>query len=707
MKSLTKQSVRPGQLWAVLLFSQIFFCIAVMFKVQILRQVLGLLFLTLIPGLLVLRLLRLKLGMTEMLVFAVGFSIAIMMGVGLSLDLIGPLIGIVRPLELFPTMLTVNVMIFLLGLALWKDHFLGAFHGVSKKSLVLWSVLCAIVLLSIIGTLLASTPPYNNNRGPLIMLVSIAVLILFAAFSKGLASSRSYPLILLVVSVALLFHVSFFCNYIHGRDIFEEYHVFSVTSANSYWNLALPGKLFGMLSVTILPTMFSSIMGIDGVWLLKIVYPLIFSLVPLCLYQLYRSQVGTREIAFFSVFFFVSNLIFFTEMLELARQMVGEFFYVLLFLTIFDKNVQGSAKWISFAIFGFGLVVSHYAMSYIFLAFAFGMWLFSALRRRKGSITLPMIVLFSVMAFVWYVYVSSGASFEGLVSMGSHIGDTFASDFLNLGSRGGFVLEATGLGGGLGTFWHGIGRYFYYLTEVFLLIGFFSSIMKNKLSFFKEDYNAMAFLNMLLVGTCIVVPNFAESFNMTRFYHVALFILAPFCILGWVNLFGFLTRKRVREKCLIALMVLLLLVPFFLFQTGVIYETAKEESWSLPLSAYRFSTFKLHWDMGILAESEVFGASWLSEYRGLKATTYADVRSRSIFWYCNFSDLNWLTLGDSVNSSSYVYLRSFNVEAGIVFISDVPQGSFNVTQIEPSLNTTSLIYSSGSSEIWTIEMPNS
>jgi uncharacterized membrane protein len=707
VKDLAKRSVRPGQLWAVLLMLQILFCTAVLFNIQIVRQVLGFLFLTFIPGFLVLRLLRLKLEMTEMVVFAAGFGIAVVMGVGLSLDIIGPIAGIARPLELLPTMITINLMIFLLGLVLWKDHILGDFHKASKRSVVLWAALCVILILSTLGTLLASAPPYNNNLGPLAMLVLIAVLISLTALSRGLASSRSYPLVLLVVALALLFHVSLFSNYIHGRDIFEEYHVFSVTSASSYWNPALPSKLSAMLSVTILPTMFSSTMGINGAWLLKIVYPLIFSLVPLCLYRLYRSEFEAREIAFFSVFYFISNMIFFTEMLELARQMVGELFYALLFLTTFSKNMQGSVKWISFAVFGFGLIVSHYAMAYIFLAFALGMWLVSALRKRKGCLTLPMIVLLAVMTFVWYVYVSSAASFEGLVNMGSYVSNSFVSDFFNPASRGSSVMEATGLGGGLGTFWHGIGRYYYFLTEGLLLVGFFSAIIKKRSLFFKDDYGTMVFLNILLVGACIAVPNFAESFNMTRFYHVALFILAPFCILGWVNLFSFLTRHRVMEKYLVAIMVLVVLVPFFLFQTGAIYETSKEESWSLPLSAYRFSTLKLHWDMSVLAESEVSGVSWLLEFRGPKTEIYADIRSRSIFWYCNvsLSSLHWLALGDRVDNSSYVYLRSFNVRESVVFIQDVSEGSFNVTEIRPSLDTTDLIYSSGLSAIWKTPPP--
>jgi uncharacterized membrane protein len=205
----------------------------------------------------------------------------------------------------------------------------------------------------------------------------------------------------------------------------------------------------------------------------------------------------------------------------------------------------------------------------------------------------------------------------------------------------------------------------------------------------------------LLLGACIVIPNFAGTFEITRFYHVALFFLAPFCVLGGTDVLSLLSRKRVKEKYLGLIVVLVVLIPFFFFQTGFIYEVAKEESYSLPLSAYRFDTMTLA-SMGVLSEPEVFSGVWLSQHQNLSRFVYADIQSGTIFAYNGVQNGVWLSLGVPVPSGSYVYLRQYNVYDGIVFNSYGSVGAFNVSQIAPSIDTTNIIYSSGSCEIYKV-----
>ncbi|MCX6654489.1 MAG: DUF2206 domain-containing protein, partial [Candidatus Bathyarchaeota archaeon] len=198
-----------------------------------------------------------------------------------------------------------------------------------------------------------------------------------------------------------------------------------------------------------------------------------------------------------------------------------------------------------------------------------------------------------------------------------------------------------------------------------------------------------------------VIPNFAGTFNITRFYHVALFFLAPLCVLGGIDVLKLLSRKKVKEKYLGLIVGLLVLIPFFFFQTGFIYEVAKEESASLPLSAYRFGTMTLA-SMGVLSEPEVSSGVWLSQHQSLSRFVYADIQSGSIFEYSGVQNGVWLSLGVPAPSGSYVYLRQYNVYDGIFFSSYGLVGAFNVSQIAPSLNTTNIVYSSGSCEIYKI-----
>jgi uncharacterized membrane protein len=692
---------KPDQLSVAVLVAQIALWFTVIFNLPIAREVLGFVYLTFLPGFALLRVLKLKLETVESILFAVGLSIGFLMAVGLFMNLLGPLIGISTPLSLVPLMVVTNAIVIILLFLEWRNHEYHGFYISRKKLVTCGLILCAILILSVAGTLLVASPPHTDNSILLLMLISISVLVGLAAFSKKLVPAELYPLILFVVGLALLFHVSLFSNYIIGGDIFGEYSAFRLTAINSYWNPAIAGKLYAMLSITILPTIYSAVLGLDGTWILKMVYPLIFAFVPLGLYQLFKFRVS-KEVAFFSVFFFVSNMVFFTEMAELARQMIGELFYILLFLTLFSNNVKGSARWLLFAVFSFGLVVSHYAMAYIFLGLIFVVWLVGFLRKRKTIVTAGMVAMFAILTFAWFIYASAASTFDDLLRAANTVSSNFVSDFFNPQSRGTQVLQGIGASG-INTFWHIIGRYIYYVTEALIIIGFLSLLLKKRRSFLNDEFNLLVFCNILLLGACIAIPNFAGTFNVTRFYHVTLFFLAPFCVLGGIDILTLLSRKKVKQKYLLLLLVLVVIVPFFLFQTGVVYETAGEESYSLPLSAYRFDRVKLYYGIGVIAESEVYGGKWLANHKDATVSIYADFTARGLLTYCDLQNTVWLSLGTPIMAGSYVYLRQYNIYDQIIFNAFGPTNTFNSTQIIPQLEMTSKIYSDGLCEVYKVK----
>jgi len=699
MSKIAANRWKALQLPAVVLLMQIALLLTVTLDIPVARQVIGFFYLTFVPGFAILRLLELKLGIVASSLFAAGLSIAFLMGVGFFMNLLGPLFDISEPLALIPMMVVINVVVLLLLFLEWRNYGLYAFSGEYKNIAAVGLVLCTILILSVIGTLLVNTSPHNNNSVLLFMLIFISVLVGLAALSRRLVPHEFYPLILFAIALALLFHVSLFSNYITGGDIFAEYQSYRLTLSALHWDPTISSRLYAMLSITILPTIYSTVLNLEGTWLFKIIYPLIFALVPVGLYELFKSKVS-KEVALFSVFFFVANSVFFNEIVELARQMIGELFYILLFLTLLNKNLKVSSKWVCFGLFSFGLVVSHYAMYYIFLSFAFVAWLFAFLRKRKSAITVSMIIFLSVVGFAWYIYISQSTTFDALVSNIENIQQNFASDFLNPQSRGSQVLQGVGVEG-LGTFWHFVGRYTYYATEVLVVIGLLSLLLKQRRSFFADDYNVIAFFNMLLVVACIVVPNLATTFNMTRFYHVSLFFLAPFLVVGGIVVLRFFSRKRVKEKYIMTVVVLAVLIPFFLFQTGFVYEVTREDSWALPISAYRFSALKLS-SIGVLGEGEVSGAIWLSQSSNSKRYVYADIMSRAIFAYVGVQNSVWLSLAMPIIRGSYLYLSDYNVFDGVVLSSYGSEGSFNVTQLVPNPSETDLIYCSGSCEIYQV-----
>lgn len=694
-------SLESAQLSVAVVVATIALWFAVLLNLPVVREVLGFVYLTFLPGFALLRLLRLKFEVVESIVFAVGLSIVFLMGAALLLNSVGPLMGISEPLALTPLMLVITGIVLLLWFARRDYYDIHTFSLGLKKLIPLGAITSTIVVCAVIGTMLVNSPPNSDNLILLFMLVFISIIVGIAVFSKRLVSAESYPLILFAISIALLLPESLFSDFIHGGDIFSEYVAFKLTLSSSFWNPAISGRLYSMLSVTILPTIYSNILGSGPDWILKIVYPLIFAIVPLGVFQLFRSKFG-KETAFFSALFFVSNLTFFTEIVVLARQMIGELFFILLFLTIFDKDIKGYAKWSCFCIFSFGLVVSHYALSYIFLSFILAFWLFSFLSKRRMSVSAGMVFIFAAMTFGWYIYSSASSTFNDLVNFVNNITSNFTSEFLNPQSRGSSVLQATGLESGVGTFWHIGGTYLYYVTELLIVVGFLSLLLRKRRSFFKDEYYIMVFLNMALLVACIVVPNLATSFNMTRFYQVSLFFLAPICIVGGMDITRLLSRKRVKEKYLLAIIVLAVIIPFFLFQTDFVYEVAKEQSVSLPLSSYRLSPYQLTY-AGVFKPSEVSGATWLFQFNSLNKSIYSDIQFGSTFIYVGIqaSALMAPSSGVPIGKGSYLYLGEYNTIDGFV-LNSYAAGPLNITQIEPNPNGTSLVYSSGSCEIYQI-----
>lgn len=696
---------KPGALAVLAVSMQFALFFTIVFDIPVARQVIGFLFLTIMPGFAIVRLLKLRLDIVDTFLYSVGASLAFLMISTFFINLLFSSVGYMAPLSLVPLLIVANFMVIVLVVSEWRNSESFALNRTlffaNLRKLVLFGVLLAVpVILTVIGVFFVRIPPHTNNIVLLMMLLTVSALAVSAVLLRRFFPGDFYPFLLTVFAVSLLFHVSLFSNYLQGGDVFSEFYVFRITAASSYWNPVMLGRLSAMLSVTVLPTIYSSVLNLDFTWVFKIVYPLFFVLVPVALYKLYKLRMSA-EIAFLSVFFFISNLSFFTELLGIEREMVGELFFVLLFLTLFSDRVKGTAKYLLFALFGFGLIVSHYAVVYIFLGFIAVTFIITSIRKRKHvRITLGLIVLFAILTFAWYIYVSQASTFEDLLGMVSYLRDGFAAEFFVSGSRGGQVMEAVSVTG-ISTLWHTIGRSTYYIVIGLIIVGFLSMFLKKRGSYFDDDFLVLVFCNLALLGANILIPNFATTFNASRFLHLTLFFLAPLSIFGGVNILKFLSRNRIREKWLVIILALIVFVPFFLFQTNFVYEITREESISAPLSSYRLTALGLT-NYGVLTDTEVASGNWLSQHQALYSSIYCDITSSSILVYADAKNFMPLSSGSTIPRQSYVYLRRFNIETGYIFSYYSATPSLNVTQIDPSLVASDLIYSSGSTQVYLV-----
>lgn len=87
-------------------------------------------------------------------------------------------------------------------------------------------------------------------------------------------------------------------------------------------------------------------------------------------------------------------------------------------------------------------------------------------------------------------------------------------------------------------------RIIQYITQVLMLLGTVWLIFSRKMYNFRAEFLAGIFASYVLLLFCIFIPGFSSTINMTRFYHLSLFFLAPCLVLG-IDIFS---KQQVVER---------------------------------------------------------------------------------------------------------------------------------------------------------------
>ncbi len=671
--------------------------------IPFLRQVIGFIYLAFIPGILILRILKLhKLDYIETLLYSVGLSIAFVMFLGFFMNMLYPLIGISKPISILPLVVTLTVAVTVLCIIAYLRESRETTTYSEHHSVFLWSeifsppalFLVLLPFLTILGTQLVN---FNQNSILLfILLLFIALIVALVAFNRFIPQGL-YPLAIMVIAISLLWHCSLISQYLIGSDIQVEYYLQNIVLANSIWNYAISGNANAMLSIVMLAPIYSLILNMDPVWVFKIIYPLFFSLVPLALFQAYRKQTDDT-IAFLGVFFFMSIFTFFIDMNSLARQQIAELFFALSILLFLDKEMVAIKRAILLIIFGLAIVVSHYGLSYFYMFYLLltlfllsltrssslsNLWESLSNRLSKDSsstkkaalppnpalatpsiITLstPYVMLFTVFCLAWYMYISSGSAFARISLLGDQLYHGLAELF-NAKTRDPFVLQALGLKSmGVEEIEWEIARIIQQVTQLLIGVGVLGLIANWRRTRFHLEYALMSLVSMVIIAMCVILPYFSTNLNMSRTYHITLFFLAPFCILGGITVFKWLFKlapsklfRTLNNSIHLKLIIMLILIPYFLFQTGFIFEVTNATPISYALNS--------EMDYRRFNKQELSGKTWLLLNKKESAKVCADYNGTRLF-LGHIPDQTGVFYGGTaeVPNNTYIYLRSWNVK---------------------------------------------
>ena len=690
----------------IIVFLQLMIYLTVFFDTPIARQVLGFFYFTFLPGFVILKLLKLdELDRVETVLFSVGLSVAFLMFAGLLISEFGFLFGVSQPLSLMPLIITFNSLILIGGVLVYlRSEDVKLFNTDSLRISPSALLFMCLPILSILGTTWVKI--YENNFVLLFTIITIALLFAVGILSKRFLHPKLYPFAVVMIAVSLLYHSSLISNHmIHfGSDLPGEVFAFKIVENNAYWSSINPyfwdlsvGRTYGMLSVTILPSIYSNLLNVDAIWVFKALYPLIFALVPLGLYKLWSGFVNEKY-AFVSAFLFMAYSVFYTEMLGLNKQMIGELFFVLLLLVILNKKMRPVNKTLCFLIFGFALVVSHYALAEIFL-FLIAFVLISSIIMKKPSrnMTLAMVLCFFAIMFSWYLYTSSSAVFDAFLDFGESVRSQLG-EFFDPAARGQTVLRGLGLEAPP-TIWNMMSRMFAYSIQLLVVVGFVGVITKRVGFHFEMEYFLLSLFSVMFLAALILVPGLANTMNMTRFYHILLFFLAPLCVLGAKTIMNIVSRRK--TEIMVSFLLLAVLIPYFLFQVGFVYEVTGSDSWSVPLSKYRMPAYRLYGQLGYTTAYSISSAQWVSNSVAIDNTQiYADLWGRLTELrgygavYAGYVEV--LSNTTRITANGIVYLNSLNIIEGTVagarYVWNTSELSF--------LSNLNIVYSNGGSEVY-------
>jgi uncharacterized membrane protein len=582
-------------------------------SIPIVQPLIGFIYLTFVPGILVLTVLRLRnLPITEIMLYTVGLSVTVVMSVGLVDDLVLSALNIIGPFSFLAVTTSMSLVVLVLcAIAYFRNRSdpKPIFSIKSSVPLTPTLFLCVIPLITVFSTRLVNT--YNVDAGQLALYLILAIIVLVIAFDKFIPS-KLYPLAVFAIALSLLFHETLISEWLVGWDIQTEYALAHSVLSTGVWNPNASSELYNaMLSVVAFGPIYSIISSLDLAWVFKLVYPVIFALVPVVLYQAFRRQLSDK-VAFLSCFFFVSISTYWTELTGLAREEIGQFFCVLMILLLVSKEMNPRIRSLLFIVFGLSLVASHYGMAYIFLLFLFVLWLVLTVTRVDGSelmpldfrtkigirkdkqaiapsptsprrspVTISVISLLFIASFAWYAYTAQAGILGDVVSIGSNISSSMGEMFNPRYSEG---LQAAVTYSAPPSIVHKVSVTQQYFNQFLILAGVFLTVFLKKQRFkLQFSYVILSSAALGLLVASVAVPFFA-ALDWDRMYQIASIILAPFLVIGAIkiveiagvvkNKFGFRDSALVNPSRLVKLFTIVLaiyLIVFMLFQTDFLF----------------------------------------------------------------------------------------------------------------------------------------
>jgi len=515
-------------------------------------------------------------------------------------------------------------------------------------------------VLSVIGAWLLDTN--GNNSVSVLLLVLISVYALLVTYYHDKISKNVYPLGILMISLSLLFMYSLRSPYIMGYDLSNEYYVFQLTKEDFHWDISKFNNPYNtILSITILPTMYSEILNIGDGYVFKILYQLVFSLVPLIIYITF-AKYTEKWVAFLAAFFFMSNSAFSLQMTSVARQEVAMFFFTLTIFIMLTRKIHGPKGNIMYIIFGAALILSHYYQAYLFLLLLLLTYLIQLCFKRfriadkEKNITATLVSLFIIVTFLWYGQ-TTATTFTYTI-------DWIGEVFKNLNELFIFESRMVSISDAIGFAEYSsipslISSFTGIITKCFILFGVIYILLKKEFNF---TYRSTLLADFSLTALVSIAPIVLSFYFGNRGYLFLLILLAPSCVIGGMVMF----RYMIKDEKHIRILMSVILVTYLLSSTFFISNLFGVQTVTLNNGGYHYDNLYFH-------EQEISAAKWTRNID--PAAIYTDMFGKLRMIVFNLEPGTLLLPYDPdgqttpILPNNYVYLRYNNILTGRVILS--------------------------------------
>jgi uncharacterized membrane protein len=368
-----------------------------------------------LPGVLALRALRIPAGaVAEFPVYVPAAALLVMMMSGLGCDLIGPSIGIAKPLHGDATAvatLGVSAVLWLVGLAAPAAARLPWREVLNRPALLAPLVLPA---LSALGALLL-TNGHGSAVARVAAVLDVAALLFCLVYARRLSRGQ-VAMLLFGCALAAEWAFSLRSQEVVGFDISTEIYIAQQTQAAGIWHAVHHNDAYGaMLSITVLPSTIAALTGASPLVAFKVLFPVLTALLPVSIF-LMGERFLTRRFAAGAAALLLVQSYFFQLLPELARQEIATVFFAALLAVLSDLKLKRWPQCALIAAMSAGLITSHYSSAYlaipaVIIAF-FANATVSRLRHTR-LISVPLLcaaIALTGGAVIWYGAVTHSAS---------------------------------------------------------------------------------------------------------------------------------------------------------------------------------------------------------------------------------------------------------------------------------------------------------